>query len=139
MKIIKSTLAVIAGIVTGSIINASLIFLCNIIFGSPQGMIPWDEKSVIAHADKLTTANFASILFAHQAGTMAGAFIAAKIAPFRKMIFALVVGIWFLACGIYAASLIAPPVGFTVADILLYIPFAIIGGKLGGAQQQTRN
>lgn len=139
MKIIKSILAIIAGIVAGSIINAAVIFLCNTIFGIPEGMILWDEESVKAHADKLTTANFTGTLLAHQLGTLAGAFIAAKIAPFRKMIFSLVVGVWFLACGIYAASLIVPPIGFLVADILLYVPIAIIGGKLGGALQQKKN
>lgn len=139
MKIIKSILAIIAGIVVGSIINAAIIFLCNAIFGAPEGMVLWDEESVKAHADKLTTANFIGTLLAHQLGTLVGAFTTAKIAPFRKMIFPLVVGVWFLAGGIYAVSLIMPPVWFSIGDILLYVPVAIIGGKLGGTLQQKKN
>ncbi len=139
MKIIKGILAVIAGIIVGSIINAAVIFLCNAIFGAPEGMVLWDEESVKAHADKLTTANFIGTLLAHQLGTLVGAFTAARIAPFRKLVFCLVVGVWFLAGGIYAVSLIMPPVWFAVADIVFYIPIAIIGGKFGGALQQKKN
>ena len=137
MKIVKSILAIITGIIVGSITNASIIFICNAIFGIPEGMVLWDEKSVIAHADKLTTANYIGTFLAHQLGTLVGALVAAKIAPFRKMIFSLFIGAWFLAGGIYAVSLIPAPMWFILADIILYIPIAFIGGKLGGTQRKT--
>lgn len=139
MKIIKSILAIIAGIVAGSIINAGIILICNLIFGIPEGMVPWDEESVKAHADKLSIANLIGTLAAHQLGTLTGAFTTMKIAPIRKMIFPVVIGLWFLAGGIYAASLIKPPTWFSVTDILLYLPIAIIGGKLGGVQNKKIN
>jgi hypothetical protein len=131
MKIIKGCLAIIIGIVAGSVINASLILLFNALFGAPEGMNLLDAESVKAHADKLTTANFVGILLAHQLGTLAGAFVAAKIAPARKMIFSIGIGVWFLLGGIYAVTLIPAPVWFIIADLALYIPFAFIGGKLG--------
>jgi hypothetical protein len=136
MKIIKSILAVVAGIIAGSIVNATLIYVGNAIFGSPEGMVLWDAESVKAHADKLTFANFASTLFAHQLGTLAGALVAARIAPFRKMVFAFVIGAWFLGGGIYAVSLIPAPVWFVIADFALYLPSAYMGGKLAGGRAQ---
>jgi hypothetical protein len=131
MKIMKSILAIIAGIVTGSLVNIGIIYLGGAIFGLPEGMDLADAESVKAHAGQLTTANLVSTFFAHQLGTFVGAFIAAKIAPFRKMVFALLIGIWFLGCGIYAVSLIPASLWFMVADFALYIPSAYIGGKLG--------
>jgi hypothetical protein len=131
MKIIKGCLAIIVGIIVGSIVNAGLILFCNILFGAPEGMDLFDPESVKAHADKLTTANFIGTLLAHQLGTLGGAFVAAKIAPLRKMIFSFGIGAWFLCGGIYAVTLIPAPIWFIVADFVLYIPFAFMGGKLG--------
>jgi hypothetical protein len=137
MKIFKACLAIIIGIIAGSVINAGLIFLCNAVFGAPEGMDLFDAESVKAHADKLTAANFVGTLLAHQLGTLVGAFVAAMIAPFRKMIFSLVIGAWFLACGIYAATLIPAPTWFIIGDFSLYIPFAFIGGKLGSGRNHV--
>jgi hypothetical protein len=134
MKIIKGCLAVILGIIAGSVINAGLILLGNALFGAPEGLDLLDAESVKAHADKLTTANFVSTLFAHQLGTLVGAFVGAKIAPVSKMMFSIGIGVWFLGCGIYASTLIPAPVWFIIADFVLYIPFAFIGGKLGGGR-----
>jgi hypothetical protein len=131
MKIIKGVLAIIIGIIAGSVINAGLIFLCNVIFGAPEGMDLLDAESVKTHADKLTTANFAGTLLAHQLGALVGAFVAAKIAPAGKMMFSIAIGVWFLLCGIYASTLIPAPTWYIIADFVLYIPFAFIGGKLG--------
>ena len=136
MKIFKTILAIIVGIIAGSVVNAAIIFIGNAIFGSPDGMILWDEESVKAHADQLTTVNYVCTFLAHQLGTLVGAFVAATIAPFRKLIFALVVGIWFSGSGIYAVSVIYAPIWFKIADITLYIPIAFIGGSL--AIKKTR-
>lgn len=80
MKIFKTILAVIVGIIAGSVVNAIIIFLGNAIFGSPEGMILWDEESVKAHADQLTTANYVCTFLAHHLGTLVGAFVVAAIA-----------------------------------------------------------
>lgn len=130
MRIVKSILAIIVGVVIGSVVNGGIIFLSNAIFGAPEGMDLFDAESVKAHADKLTTANFVGTLLAHQLGTLVGSFVAAKIAPAGKMIFAIVIGAWFLLGGLYAISLIPAPIWFVVADLVLYIPLAFTGGKL---------
>jgi hypothetical protein len=137
MKILKACLAIIIGIITGSLVNAGLIFLSNAAFGAPEGMDLLDAESVKAHANELTTANFVGTLLAHQMGTLVGALVAAMIAPMRKMIFSIGIGVWFLLGGIYACSLIPAPTWFIIADFALYIPFAFIGGKLGSARSRV--
>jgi hypothetical protein len=139
MKIIKGCLAIIIGIIAGSVINAAIIFLCNAIFGAPEGMDLFDAESVKAHAGELTAANFIGTLLAHQLGTFTGAFVAAKIAPARKMLFSLGIGAWFLFGGIYAVTLIPAPTWFIIADFALYIPFAVMGGKLGSAKSHANS
>ncbi len=137
MKVVKYVLAVIAAIVVGSLVNAGIIFLTNAIFGAPEGMDLTDAASVREHAGKLTIANFVGTLLAHQLGTFVGAFIGARLAPDRKMLFAIIPGVWFFFCGIYACTLIPAPLWFIIADLVLYIPIAIMGGKLGGARRNS--
>jgi hypothetical protein len=120
MKIVRGLSAIIAAIVAGT-----------------EGMDLTDEESVKMHADKLTIANYVSTLLAHQLGTLVGAFVAAKIAPLRKMIFSMAIGVWFLLGGIYACTLIPAPTWFVITDFALYIPFAFIGGKLGGGRDNV--
>ncbi|MBE7517018.1 MAG: hypothetical protein HS105_10475 [Chloracidobacterium sp.] len=132
MKIVKGILAVVAGIVVGSLVNFGILMLSNAVFGLPDGMNLFDAESVKANAHKLTMANFAGTLLAHQFGTFVGAFVAAKIAPSAKMIFAIAIGAWFLLGGIYAATLIPAPLWFVVGDLALYIPVAFLAAKIGG-------
>ncbi len=137
MKIVKGFLAIIGGIIAGSLINAGIIFLCNALFGAPEGMDLFDAESVKAHADQLTAANFVGTLLAHQLGTLVGAFVAAKIAPARKMIFATAIGLWFLFGGIYACTLIPAPTWFIITDFVLYLPVAFMAGKLAGGKSNV--
>lgn len=134
MRIVIGIAAIIVGIGAGSVVNGGIIFLSNAVFGAPEGMNIFDAESVRAHAGQLTSANFVGTLLAHQIGTLVGALIAAKIAPAGKMIFALIIGVWFLLGGIYAITLIPAPTWFIIADLFLYIPLALIGGKLGGSR-----
>jgi hypothetical protein len=132
MKIVRGILAIVVGILAGSIVNGGLLLLFFAVFGAPEGLNIFDAESVKANADNFTTANFIGTLLTHQLATMVGAFVAARIAPAGKMIFAIAIGIWFLLGGVYAAAIVSAPIWFVVADLALYIPVAFIGGKLGG-------
>ena len=132
MKIVKSILAIIVGIIAGSIVNGVILLLSFAVLGAPEGLNIFDAESVKANAGNFTAANFVGTLLAHQLGTLVGAFVAAKIAPARKMIFALAIGAWFLLGGIYAAAIVSAPIWFVVADLALYIPVAFVGRKLAG-------
>ncbi len=136
MKIVRGILAIVVGILAGSVVNGVILLLSFAVLGSPEGLNIFDAESVKANADKFTAANFVGTLLAHQLGTLVAASVAAKIAPARKMIFAIAVGVWFLLGGIYAATLVHAPIWFVIADSALYIPVAFLGGKLGG---QTRS
>ena len=136
MKIVKGILAIVVGILAGSIVNGCIILLSFAVLG-PEGINLFDPESFKSNADKFTAANFVGTWLAHQSGTLVGAFVAAKIAPSHKMIFAVAVGVWFLLGGIYAATLVPAPIWYLFADIALYIPVAYIGGKIAGGQRNA--
>lgn len=58
MKIVKSILAIIVGIIAGSIVNGGILFLSFAVLGAPEGLDLFDAESVKANAGSLTTANF---------------------------------------------------------------------------------
>lgn len=78
-----------------------------------------------------TPVNFIFPFLAHALGTLAGAFMAAKLAASHQLKFALLIGVLFLMGGITAANSLGGPVWFTVTDLLLaYIPMGFLGAKL---------
>lgn len=73
---------------------------------------------------------------AHALGTFVGALVASLIAANRKMLFAIVIGLFNLTGGIVAVTMIPAPMWFNVTDLVLaYIPMAFLAGKLGSSKK----
>ena len=127
----RNILAVIAGVVSGSVVN---ILLVNI----GPSVVPLPEGADISTAEGLrdsmalfTPANFLFPFLAHALGTLVGAFIAARFAASHHRRFALGIGVFFLIGGIAAAIMLGGPIWFTVADLLLaYVPMGYFGAAL---------
>lgn len=130
--IARNVLAVISGVVVGSLVNMGIVNL------GPQ-LVPLPEGADISTMDNLRESmplfkpvNFLFPFLAHALGTLGGAFIAAKVAASRPMTFAMVVGVWFLIGGTMMVILVGGPLWFKVTDLLLaYIPMGYLGGMLG--------
>lgn len=129
--ILRNILAVILGLLGGSIINVELIKVGHTMFPI-EGI---DPNDIAALAEIMPTLDFNYFIFpflAHALGTLVGACIAAMIAANRKMTFALVIGCFFLIGGILMNFMLPGPTWFAALDIIVaYIPMAFIGGKIG--------
>ena len=127
---LKNILAVIAGLIGGSIVNMAIVKLGYIVLPI-EGIDPNNMTALAEVMPTLDAQHFIFPFLAHALGTLVGAFIAYKIAATHKMKFALVIGAFFLLGGIMASRLIPAPTWFVITDILLaYVPMAWIGGKL---------
>lgn len=128
--IVKNILAVVAGWITGSVVNLGLINVGSAVMPL-EGV---DPNDMAALAEAMPTADFKYFIFpflAHALGTLAGATVTALIAATRKMTFALTIGVLFFFGGIAVNIMIPGPTWFAVADIVLaYIPMGYLGGKL---------
>jgi hypothetical protein len=68
----------------------------------------------------------------HAPGTFFGALLAALIAASQKLGLALVIGVIFLAEGIWMVMSLPSPLGFSDSVVVVaYIPMAYLGTKLG--------
>lgn len=129
--ILRNILAVIAGIVVGSLVNMGLINISSSVIPLPEGVDMSTPEGLKAGIHLFEPKHFIFPFLAHALGTLTGAFVAAKLAANNKMKFALGLGVFFLIGGITAVYMIPAPMWFNILDLVVaYIPMAWLGGKL---------
>jgi hypothetical protein len=135
--IAKNILAVLAGIIVGSIVNMGLVTIGPLVVPLPEGADVSTMEKLRDSMKLFTPVNFAVPFVAHALGTLVGAFVAAKLAASHPLKLAIGVGVFFLVGGIAAAFMLGGPVWFIVADLLVaYIPMSYLGAVLAGATRR---
>ena len=130
-KIVRNVLAVITGIVLGSVVNMGIINLQYSFIALPEGVDVTNTESLKSSMHLFEPKHFIFPFFAHAIGTLVGAYLAARIAASHKMHFALGIGIFFLIGGISMVFLIPSPIWFAILDLsLAYIPMGWLSGRL---------
>lgn len=131
MNILKNILAVILGLFLGGAANMGIIMLSDGLIALPDGVNPGDLESIKSNFHLYQPKHFVMPFLAHALGTLAGAFITAKIAVSHHMKLSLVIGVFFLMGGIQMAQLLPAPIWFDVLDLgVAYIPMGYLGYKL---------
>jgi len=125
---LKNILAVIAGIIVGSIVNMSLIIVSGKIIPPPNGIDVTTEAGLKTAMHLMEPKHFLFPFLAHALGTLVGAFITAFLAANNKLILAVVIGTIFLFGGISMIISLTAPMWFNITDaIFAYIPMALFG------------
>ena len=133
---LKNILAVTTGILLGSVVNMAIITVGPTVIPPPDGVDMSDMDKFAENLKQLTPANFVAPWLAHALGTLAGAFLAAKVAASHKMNCSLCIGLFFLIGGIVMVSIFGGPIWFAVLDLLgAYLPMGYLGGMLAGAKK----
>lgn len=127
----RNVLAVIIGLVIGVLVNMGLVNVGPSIIQLPAGAdissMDGLKESMALFAPK----NFLFPFLAHALGTLAGAFVAAKIAASHHMVCAMLIGFIFLIGGVSMVFMVGGPLWFMAADLLLaYLPMGYFGGLL---------
>ena len=130
-KIVRNVLAVITGIVLGSVVNMEIINLQYSFISLPEGVDFTNTESLQSSMHLFEPKHFIFPFLAHAIGTLVGAHLSARIAASHKMNFALGIGIFFLIGGISMVFLIPSPIWFAIVDLsAAYIPMGWLGGRL---------
>jgi hypothetical protein len=131
---IRNILAVIAGLVAGTLVNGGLIRLGHAVVAVPPGTDVSTMEGIAAAMPLFGPEQFIFPFLAHAGGTLVGALVATLISVSHKLKIALGLGVVFLLGGIAAVIMLPAPLWYDVIDLLFaYIPMAWIGAKLGGA------
>ncbi len=134
--IARNVLAVVSGVVVGSLVNMGLINLGPLVVSLPEGADLSTMDNLRASMKMFTPVNFLFPFLAHALGTLSGAFIAAKVATSRPVTIAMGIGLCFLIGGAMMVSMLDGPFWFNATDLLLaYIPMGYLGGILARGKQ----
>ena len=132
MALLRCVLAVVLGLVVGSVVNMALVMLGGHVVAPPPGADLATVEGLRAALPAMRPVHFLFPFLAHALGTLAGAYVATRVASCYKRGAALAVGALFFAGGIMAARMIPAPAWFVVAYLALaYFPFAWLGYVLG--------
>ncbi|RJG15282.1 hypothetical protein [Massilia cavernae] len=133
---VRNFLAVVAGLVIGSIVNMGLINVSASAIPPPAGAEVATMEGLKASMHLFEPKHFLFPFLAHGLGALVGAAVAARIAATRKFELAMTIGVVFLAGGIAAVVMLPAPLWFEILDLAAaYIPMAWIGWKLGAPKR----
>jgi hypothetical protein len=129
--ILRNILAVIIGVIIGSMTNMAIIKLSGQVIPPPEGVDVTNMESLKANMHLFQSEHYIMPFLAHAAGTFVGASLAVLIAASHKMKFALGIACFFLLGGITNAYLLPAPVWFIVVDLMVaYLPMGWLAGRL---------
>ncbi len=137
-NVVKNILAVVVGFLVGSFVNLGLINLGMFLVPLPEGTDASTMDGLKEAMKQFTPLNFVFPFLAHALGTLAGAFLAAKLAVSHRMVFAMGIGGFFLLGGISMIVMCGGPIWFILLDLgLAYIPMGLLGGILAGEKNRS--
>lgn len=131
-NLLRNILAVIAGVVAGSIVNGALISVSTTLIPAPAGVDVNTAEGLSAGIHLFQPRHFVMPFLAHALGTLVGALAAYLIAVSYKPRFAYGIGVFFLLGGIAASYMIPAPAWFIATDLVLaYLPMAWLAIQIG--------
>jgi hypothetical protein len=129
--VLRNTLAVIAGLFVGSIVNMSIILMSGSIIAPPDGADNTTMEGLQKTMHLFEPQHFIFPFLAHAIGTFTGAVTTALLAFNHKTKLGLVIGAFFLLGGTVSVCSLPSPMWFTVVDLVFaYIPMAYFAIKL---------
>lgn len=125
--VLKNILALLAGAVLGSLVNMGLIMVSGYIIPPPNGADVTSAEGLKATIHLFEPKHFVFPFLAHALGTLAGAYLTAKIVANNRFRFTIIIGMFFLIGGILNVMELPSPLWFNIVDLVgAYIPFALI-------------
>lgn len=132
---LRKALGALAGLVAGVLSIMLAQTISHKLYPPPPGFNPENREALEALMVTMPTGALLLVLFGYALGSLAGGFTAAKIG--KHMIPALIVGGLLMLAGIANLAMLPHPTWFAVTNLLLFLPLAWVGGKLGAPREPT--
>src|SRR5687768_13850272 len=115
---VRNVLAVIAGLVVGSVLNGAIISISGKVIPPPGDADVTTMEGLKASLHLFEPKHFIMPFLAHALGTLLGAFLAARTGATSNMTLAFIVGGFFMIGGIINVILLPAPMWFNVVDLV---------------------
>ena len=130
--ILRNILAVLAGLILGSLVNGGLIGLSGHIIPPPTGVDITTEAGLKAGIHLFEPKHFIFPFLAHALGTFTGALTTVLLAANRKMSLAMFIGLLCFIGGLMMVYMLPAPMWFNITDLVLaYFPMAFLAACMG--------
>jgi len=130
--IARNFLAVLLGLVLGSMVNMALVMVSGHIIPPPEGADTSTMEGLQAAIPLFEPKHFIFPFLAHALGVVVAAYLVTVIAASRHFVLAMTAGGIFLLGGIANVMMLPSPMWFNVLDLVgAYIPMAWIGWRIG--------
>jgi hypothetical protein len=139
IAVVRSILAVGAGLVLANLVIFSVQILIVVIFPYPEGVGRWNADAVKAHIEQhgFPTDVLLFVLAGYALGAFAGGFVAAWIARRALAVHAGVIAALLMAASVMNMLSIPHPIWFWIACLAVFLPFALIGARLAPVRSQS--
>ncbi len=132
IKLIRNILAILAGVILGSVVNMAIVTFGPSLIPPPAGVDLTTPEGLAAGIALFEPRHFVTPFLAHALGTLVGAFVAYLLAASHKARFAYAIGVLFLMGGIAACFMIPAPAWFMALDLVVaYLPMAWLAIRIG--------
>jgi hypothetical protein len=122
----RSVLSVLAGVVTAIVVIMLVQLASSVIFPLPAGIDPTNRDSMAAYVRAMSAGTYVMVILSYALGSLAGGYVASMISLSIQT--AMVVGGIQSLMGIINLVSLPHPLWFTVVCMLVYLPFAFVGG-----------
>ncbi len=130
---VKSFIIALLSVIIGMVLNGVIINISPLIIPPPEGADLLTPEGLMEAMKIMEPKHFIMPFLAHALGTLVAVFIAFKLMPGSKFIYAIFITFPFLLGGAYMVYLLPAPLWFEILDLALaYVPMAWIGAKMAG-------
>ena len=127
---VKSIIAVVLAVLLAGVVIAAVQLVNTQIFPLPPGVAFNDREAMSRAVSSMPTGGFVLLLLSYTLGALAGGWLAARMAPRRPLLHAMIVGVLLLAAGVMNFVSIPHPLWVTVLGLLIFLPMAWLGASL---------
>lgn len=125
----------ISGIIAGLIAGFIVVFLVenagHSFYPAAENIEFGDKEALKKMIDNLPAGALLVVIFAYACGSFAAGLVCALISSKNKKENSIITGMILLILGLINLFTVPHPVWFWVLNIIVYLPFAYLGGKLG--------
>lgn len=132
---VRNILALVLAVIAGSVVNMAVVNLSHTLYPLPAGVDPNDFEAFRAHVEAhgFATGALLIVLAAHSGGSFVSGLVCGLVAGRPWYLAAVILGLLWTCGGITMLMILPAPMWFAAADVILYVPAALLGVTLGGA------
>lgn len=124
---VRLGLAVLAGLFAGGLTVALVEAISSLLHPAPPGLDFHDAAALARFVATLPTSAFLCVIVAHFCGTLIAGLVTCLIAKRPWWTAAIGIGLVFQLAGVANLIMIPHPTWVAVADMMVYVPGAILG------------